>query len=339
MKKILAIFLNLVLVLCLAACGSNSEVPQPSQEPTPTVVPSENIVTTNETETITPEPTTSYNFYPEGMYKVGEDIPAGEYYIEQTGTFDGYFCISSDSNGEDILENENFGHHTFAELKEGEYFEFKRSKAILSGDVQLLFDANALEEGTYRVGIDIPAGEYKLTLTGTIDGYLCIYDNCSSERNIIKNSNFSGQKYVGVSDGQYLMLKRCTGALSGEASEKNLDEALLSVESFANMIATANNNGTVICITSYTDDSVTVNITLKGMDKVIPQFEGDGISDDGTKWDDFKNAVFQYYAPMETLKSTFNLDVEIVLNLSSDTDDSVAYVTWVDGIETYDVFA
>ena len=39
-------------------------------------------------------------------------------------------------------------------------------------------------------------------------GYYCIYSS-SRQDNIISNDNFDGQRYVTVSDGQYLLLSRC----------------------------------------------------------------------------------------------------------------------------------
>ena len=59
----------------------------------------------------------------------------------------------------------------------------------------------------FKVGTHIPAGEYKID-SGTDSGYYCIYSN-SRQDSIIANDNFTGQNYVTVSDGQYLVLNRC----------------------------------------------------------------------------------------------------------------------------------
>ncbi len=75
------------------------------------------------------------------------------------------------------------------------------------------FDASNLEEGMYRVGIDIPAGEYKLTTTSKL-GYFCVYDNSSAERQIQSNNNFESNDYITVVNGQYLLLSRCVGSLA-----------------------------------------------------------------------------------------------------------------------------
>ncbi len=60
---------------------------------------------------------------------------------------------------------------------------------------------SSLGEGTYRVGIDIDAGEYKLKSTGT---------RASASRAIVSNKLFEDSTYVTVEDGQYLKLTGCS---------------------------------------------------------------------------------------------------------------------------------
>ena len=66
-----------------------------------------------------------------------------------------------------------------------------------------------INEGTYKVGSEIPAGEYKLTTTTSVSGYYAILKDSSGTDNIIANDNFDNQSYVTVKDGQYLELSRC----------------------------------------------------------------------------------------------------------------------------------
>ena len=65
-------------------------------------------------------------------------------------------------------------------------------------------------EGTYKIGSDMPAGEYRLTSTSTYGAYYEILSNSTGIDNIIDNDNFDNQAYVTVSEGQYLKLVRCT---------------------------------------------------------------------------------------------------------------------------------
>ena len=63
----------------------------------------------------------------------------------------------------------------------------------------------------YRVGTDIPAGEYKLHNNSDFDGYYEVRSSSIAEEgfdSIITNDNFSGDVYVTVENGQYLVVNR-----------------------------------------------------------------------------------------------------------------------------------
>lgn len=154
-------------------------------------------------------PGTKENPYLEGMYKVGSDIPAGEYLFVITDTSGGYVCVSADSNKEDIIENELVELCWFATLEDGQYLEV-RDCAFLHAELGTL-NTNAdgsFSAGMYRVGIDIPAGEYKLTSDDS--GYWCIYSSSELPLDIVSNDLFDGSSYVTVKDGQYLKISDCT---------------------------------------------------------------------------------------------------------------------------------
>lgn len=63
-------------------------------------------------------------------------------------------------------------------------------------------------EGTYKVGVDIPAGEYRLTATSD-NAYWEVTESSAADADIVGNDVFDGSTYVTVSDGQYLKLRRC----------------------------------------------------------------------------------------------------------------------------------
>lgn len=147
--------------------------------------------------------TKEYTEYSANFYKVGTDIPAGEYVIFAHGGM-GYFCVSSDSNQEDIIFNDNFDYNSIITINDGEYLDLTRCYAIpFEEEPEIELD----DVGMFKVGIHIPAGEYKLESTDGA-GYYCIYSD-SRQDNIISNDNFEGQNYVTVTDGQYLELTRC----------------------------------------------------------------------------------------------------------------------------------
>lgn len=145
--------------------------------------------------------------YPGGQYKVGIDIPSGEYVLFASGGT-GYFCISSDSNADDIITNENFDYNTIVTISDGQYFELVRCYAVPFNDVAA-DDLDLSGEGMFKVGTHIPAGEYKIKADSSGMGYYCIYDS-STQENIVSNNNFDSSQYVTVQDGQYLQLVRCS---------------------------------------------------------------------------------------------------------------------------------
>ena len=74
-------------------------------------------------------------------------------------------------------------------------------------------------DGMYKIGFDIPAGEYKLSATDD-RGYYCIYDNSSVTRDIQENDNFEGTTYCTVSSNP---LRYQQSAESGTASQRAWD--------------------------------------------------------------------------------------------------------------------
>ena len=147
--------------------------------------------------------------YSEGQYKVGTDIEPGIYVILNTKGSSTYFCLSSDANADDIIENGNFSCNTYIDIREGEYLQFRNAVAFLADD---LYSAGrtittSLDGCMLAIGKDLPAGEYKVKADGDT-GYYCIFSS-SRQDDIVSNDNFSGEKYVTVKEGQYIELSRC----------------------------------------------------------------------------------------------------------------------------------
>lgn len=143
------------------------------------------------------------NKYESGQYKVGTDMEPGEY-VFFANSSRGYFCVSSDANGNDIISNENFSYNSIMTVCDGEYLELSRCYAVPISEVtELPID----KANMFKIGVHIPAGEYKLISDGAM-GYYCIYSD-NRQDDIESNDNFNGQSYILVSDGQYLELSRC----------------------------------------------------------------------------------------------------------------------------------
>lgn len=74
--------------------------------------------------------------------------------------------------------------------------------------------SNVVSAGMYKVGIDIPAGEYKVTPTGSASAYYLVANDSTGEvSSWVTNASFDDVRYVTVKDGQYLTLERCTATL------------------------------------------------------------------------------------------------------------------------------
>lgn len=63
-------------------------------------------------------------------------------------------------------------------------------------------------EGMYKVGVDIPAGEYNVIAEEGESAYLDLSSDSTGNSRILNNV-FENNMYITVEDGQYLTLKRC----------------------------------------------------------------------------------------------------------------------------------
>ncbi len=150
------------------------------------------------------------NFIKSGMYKVGSDIEEGIYLIFSESSL-GYWQISKDSSGtlESIIANDNIKVNGYADLRDGDYFKLVGAKAI-KRDLFLYkpIDDGSYAEGTYKVGLDIEPGEYKLKMANGAS--MSYWERTKSARgdinSIIANDNFSGSVYVTVQSGEYFKI-------------------------------------------------------------------------------------------------------------------------------------
>jgi hypothetical protein len=141
-----------------------------------------------------------------GMYKVDSELPAGEYIIEATGAA-AYYQVSSDSSGEfdSIIVNDTFGKGVFGYiiLQDGDYIKVERGRMIAASALILQPSLDDIPPSTYKIGKDLPAGEYKLTPTSE----MAYWERSRNPRNlingIIANDVLTGAAYVTVRDGEY----------------------------------------------------------------------------------------------------------------------------------------
>ncbi len=153
-----------------------------------------------------PEEETEITSYSGGMYKIGTDMPAGEYLLTSTG---GYYEVTTDSTGslESIVTNDNYANRAYVTVQEGQYFTFDGTAVSVNEAPAFSASDGIYPEGMYLVGKDIPAGEYKISATGS--GYYEVTSDSVGELDsIVTNENFDGDVYLTISEGQYLKLSR-----------------------------------------------------------------------------------------------------------------------------------
>lgn len=152
--------------------------------------------------------------YGEGMYKIGADLPAGEYVLLPASEFSAYYEVNSSSSGklDDIIDNDNFDGRRYLTVADGQYLTINRCTMVpLDKAPAVDTSSGVVPEGMYRVGTDIPAGEYKLHNNADFDGYYEVRSSSIAVEgfdSIIANDNFSGDVYVTVEEGQYLVVNR-----------------------------------------------------------------------------------------------------------------------------------
>lgn len=144
-----------------------------------------------------------------GTYKVGSDIPAGEYLVISKSM--AYIQSAKDSTGnlESIVFNDNLssGSNSYVTLNEGEYFKLTGGEMYPVAEAPSIVPKDGLyKDGMYKVGSDIPAGEYKVKLTGGM-GYTEVSTSSRHQLdNIVSNENLQADSYITVKDGQYLKM-------------------------------------------------------------------------------------------------------------------------------------
>lgn len=71
------------------------------------------------------QPAKQTTYYGPGMYKVGVDIPAGEYNVKAEIGELGYLEVSSDPNGTSIITNDAFENNSYVSISDGQYLKLE----------------------------------------------------------------------------------------------------------------------------------------------------------------------------------------------------------------------
>lgn len=117
-----------------------------------------------------------------------------------------------------ILVNDNIENaRRYIAVSDGEYVKVTGDlKLYPAVDAPKVDTSGTLPSGQYKVGVDIAAGEYKITLDA--GGYFAVTNDTRNA--YVKNqfTNDGGQFYATVADGQYLQIKKGTAEFVGVAT-------------------------------------------------------------------------------------------------------------------------
>lgn len=202
----------IVIVLVMQPKQNNEDVATATTQETTQPTTKEQS-TTKEQKTTAQEKTTSpvKNLYGPGTYKVGKDIPAGDYILVSNNTsYKAYFSVYKDANKNNIQFNDGFGVNRLITVYDGEYLELTRCTAFELQEFREYYTVQTTKDDCmFEVGVDVAPGEYKVMATNSSKkGYYCIYDDMR-QSNIIANDVFDNSTYCDIKEGQYILLKDC----------------------------------------------------------------------------------------------------------------------------------
>lgn len=118
---------------------------------------------------------------PAGVYVVGETINAGTYWFEgEDDELSSFYLLQPTDDGHAYnveLLNDYYGHNLM-ELKSGEVLILDNNEGMRSIDpiapLEDGFEA-PYSSGVYRVGVDVPAGTYRLSVGSGADDFSAVY--------------------------------------------------------------------------------------------------------------------------------------------------------------------
>lgn len=160
-----------------------------------------------------------------GKYTCGKNLAAGEYYIKPDSKNCSVILTDGKHFGKDeIVEFDVLPFGLFVTMKPGYTLEVKNGKFIVASAVEKMGGKNGVYEiGTYRVGIDIPAGEYVIGEFGNTDfSILNSVDFLSGNNYAI---TYRGLRvYVKLEAGDYIIFNKDTKVVKAKDRTGSYDE-------------------------------------------------------------------------------------------------------------------
>lgn len=138
------------------------------------------------------------------MYKIGKDMPAGEYKIIANEDYS-MFELNGDARGEDYIASNSVDTFVYVVVEDGQYLTLSDCFAVPVEETWAVEPVDGkLPAGMYRVGTDIEPGEYKVVAVEDYASYQ-ITEDANGEKYIDSNS-IKKSHYIEVKDGEYLLI-------------------------------------------------------------------------------------------------------------------------------------
>lgn len=154
-----------------------------------------------------------------GVYKIGEDLDAGTYWF-QNGSAHSlcyFYVLDPSSEGYNVSLANNYYGHNLIDVKDGQVLIVDNSGTITSIDKMTQTFKSPYTSGVYRVGVDVPAGTYQLSVGDGIDSnysaYYVMSDLKYENSSYIENNYFISNDDPGtitLKEGTYIELLNMT---------------------------------------------------------------------------------------------------------------------------------
>lgn len=149
--------------------------------------------------------------YGDGTYEVGVDIPAGEYVLLPDAEESGSYAVRSSAEQDttdNLIDYDTTSQRDYLTVEEGQYLTI-RSCVVIPSDKAPAVDISSgvIPHGTYKVGKDIPAGEYTLRCYSNSRGMFTVRNSSQitdKDSTVVMSGTFDDVASVTVEEGQYL---------------------------------------------------------------------------------------------------------------------------------------
>ena len=156
-----------------------------------------------------------------GMWKVGQDLKAGEYIlVKNDGEYMGSFDITTGTSGDfdEIVDSNAFHNFEYIKVKDGQYLKLDSCTLYIIDEVKPSMHLEKFDEltnGMFIVGIDIEPGQYKLeNINKEYNGWFSLYNSLDGGYNggidLQDSDFFDNNTLITLTEGQYLKLDENT---------------------------------------------------------------------------------------------------------------------------------